>query len=751
MTNPTLPLSTSLSLEDAQGRAEALRREIEGHNYAYYVLDQPSVSDATYDALMRELTGIETTYPELVTADSPTQRVGAAPSDAFASHTHRVPMLSLGNAFSLEELREFDARVKRGLGLPADEPVEYTAELKIDGLAVSLTFRERRFAVGATRGDGFAGEDVTPNLRTVRGLPLRLQDGAPAGEVEVRGEVFLSHREFQRINREREEAGEAVYANPRNSAAGSLRQLDSNITARRRLQYFAYALGHLDGPAPETQWDLLEQLRAWGFLTNPNSRRCADLEQAVAFIEEWREKRHDLDYDMDGVVVKVNSLARQRELGAVSRSPRWAIAYKYPAEQVRTRLRDITVQVGRTGALTPVAELEPVAVGGVIVMRATLHNEDEIRRKDIRIGDTVVIQRAGEVIPEIVEVVLDARDGDERPFEFPTKCPVCGADVERPEGEAVSRCVGIACPAQLEANLKHFGSRGGMDIEGLGPAIIRQLITRARPPKLRDVRRWRRVVPVRRQPAGAGCRSRRRAGGVRLALPQPAPFVRDPADLYFLTQEDLIGLERLAEKSAANLVAAIQGSKGRPLPRLVFALGIRHVGETVARLLAESFRALDRLERASLEELNGVSGVGPQIADSIYRFFRQDETKEVLRKLRLAGVLPEAEAVPEARSRAFSGKSFVFTGTLPTLQRADAEAKVRELGGAATGSVTKSTSFVVAGEKAGSKLEKARQLGIPVLTEEQFQQMVAEAEQEEGVSTPEPDSGPEPVLPLEGI
>ncbi|HTE17177.1 MAG TPA: NAD-dependent DNA ligase LigA, partial [Armatimonadota bacterium] len=578
---------------------------------------------------------------------------------------------------------EFDARVKRHLHLPAEAAVEYVAELKIDGLAVNLTYRGRRFAVGATRGDGATGEDVSPNLRTIRGLPLWLQDEAPDGEVEIRGEVFLSHEEFRRINAEREQNGDPVYANPRNSAAGSLRQLDSNITAKRRLRYFAYALGRVEGPAPETQWELLQALRTWGFRTNPHSQLCADMDAVVAFCEAWKDRRREQEYDTDGVVVKVNSVALQDDLGFVSRSPRWAIAYKYPAEQGQTVIREIRIQVGRTGALTPVAIMEPVEIGGVVVVRATLHNEDEIRRKDIRVGDTVIIQRAGEVIPEVVEVVTAARDGDEVPFEFPRSCPVCGADVERPEGEAVARCVGISCPAQLSANLRHWASRGAMDIEGLGPAQIDQLLSRA--------------------------------------------CVKDPADLYFLTMEQLLTLERLAERSAQNLLKAITASKGRPLPRLIFALGIRHVGETVARLLAERFRAIDHLAGASQEELNAVQGVGPQIAESVHRFFRQDETTEVLRKLREAGVLPvgaNGTGEPEARSRAFDKMSFVFTGALTQLQRSEAEAKVRELGGSAGSSVTKSTTHVVAGEKAGSKLERARQLGIPILSEMEFLQMV---------------------------
>jgi DNA ligase (NAD+) len=674
---------SQLTLEDAERRAEQLRRELEAHNYAYYVLEQPTVSDATYDAELRELTEIETTYPELVTPDSPTQRVGAAPSNAFSAYTHRVPMLSLGNAFTYDELREFDQRVKRHLHLSAEEPVVYTTELKIDGLAINLVYRDGVFTVGATRGDGFSGEDVTVNLRTIHSLPMRLRDGFPAGEAEIRGEVFLSHHEFQRINREREQNGDALYANPRNSASGSLRQLDSSITARRKLQYFAYSIGHSDTPPPDSQSQLLESLRAWGFRTNPNSRRCEGIEAVIQFCEDWKDERHHLDYDMDGVVVKVDSVDQQRELGFVSRSPRWAIAYKYPAQQARTRIEDILVQVGRTGALTPVAALEPVEVSGVIVRRATLHNEDEIRRKDIRIGDTVVIQRAGEVIPEVVEVDVSARDGSEREFVFPAKCPVCGADVERPEGEAVARCIGIACPAQLAATLRHFASRGAMDIEGLGPAQIEQLMSRG--------------------------------------------FVHDPGDLYYLTKDQLLTLERLAERSAQNLLDSIAGSKGRPLPRLVFALGIRHVGETVARLLAERFGSVDRLAAASIEDLNAVQGIGPQIAASIHHFFQQSETTDVLTKLREAGVFPTGEAVSEARSNAFAGMNFVFTGSLEKLQRQDAEAMVRELGGAAGSSVTRSTTHVVAGEKAGSKLEKAQSLGIPVLTEQDFLQMVEEA------------------------
>lgn len=668
--------------EEARTRAQHLREQLHLHNHRYHVLDAPLISDGEYDALLRELVELEEQYPELITADSPTQRVGAAPQDAFASHTHRVPMLSLGNAFSAEELRQFDARVKRWLGLSVDATVEYVAELKIDGLAISLTYQDRELTVGATRGDGTAGELVTPNLRTVRSIPLQLRGEAPAGLIEVRGEVYLTHEEFQKVNREREEAGLPRFANARNCAAGSVRQLDPTITARRRLHFFAYGIGQSDGWQPASQTALLEALAAWGFRTNPERRLCAGIEAVWQFCEEWESRRHDLPYDMDGIVVKVNATAQQMELGAVSRSPRWAIAFKYPATQATTVIHDIQVQVGRTGALTPVAIMEPVEVSGVMVSRATLHNEDEIRRKDVRIGDRVVIQRAGEVIPEVVQVIVDARDGDEVVFEMPRQCPVCGADVERPEGEAVARCVGIACPAQVKERIRHFASRGAMDIEGLGPAQIEQLVTRG--------------------------------------------LVHDPADLYLLTKEQILTLDRLAEKSAQNLLDAIQGSRERPLPRLIFALGIRHVGEHVARLLAEHLHSLDAIRAASEEELAAVPGVGPQIAASVARFFRQDETAVALEKLARAGVTAPASHAPPPTEGAFAGKAFVFTGTLQTMQRAAAEEAVRQRGGSASGSVSKLTTYVVAGENAGSKLTRARSLGIAVLSEAEFQTLLDE-------------------------
>lgn len=683
-----------LTLEEARMRARELRETIEYHNHRYHVLDAPEISDAEYDRLMRGLIELEAAYPELITPDSPTQRVGAAPLDAFATHEHRVPMLSLDNCFSTDGLRAFDARIRRFLKLDQDAAIEYVTELKIDGLAVSLTYEQGRFTTGATRGDGARGENVTQNLRTIRALPLQLKGGAGSAEggnengsgasgtdtpsfVEVRGEVYLTHGEFKRVNQDREARGEPAFANPRNAAAGSLRQLDPSITGGRRLQIYTYGVGACEGCRIVSQWQLLELLDSWGFRTNPNRALCAGIDEVIQFCEEWATRRTDLSYDIDGVVIKVNDGALQVQLGAVSRHPRWATAYKYQPTQATTRIERIVVQVGRTGALTPVAEMTPVEVAGVVVSRATLHNEDEIRRKDIRIGDRIIIQRAGEVIPEVVRVLTEERTGTEQPFEMPRVCPICGADVERPEGEAVARCVGIACPAQLERRIRHFASRDAMDIEGLGPAQVEQLV-------------------------GKG-------------------LVQDPADLYFLTKEDLLTLERMAEKSANNLLAAIERSRGRPLSRLVFGLGIRHVGETVARLLAEHFGSLEGIEAADEAALAAVPGVGPEIAASVARFFRQDETKVVLQKLRQADVAP-APVAPRAAApnSPFAGKTVVFTGTLTGLTRSEAEEKVRSLGGKTSGSVSKSTGLLVAGEAAGSKRARAEELGVPVISEAEF-------------------------------
>ncbi len=665
-------------------RVTALRHEINEHNYRYYVLDAPTVSDQEYDRQMRELQDIEVRFPSLVTSDSPTQRVGTTPQSEFNPHQHRVPMLSLANAVSEAELIAFDERARRTLGLSETDVIEYIAELKFDGLAVSLTYNEGVFAVGATRGDGYTGEDITANLRTIGSLPLRI-NARPTGDtyeipqsVEIRGEALLLHEEFRRINLEREERGEPTFANPRNAAAGSVRQLDPRVTASRRLDVFCYSIGYVERAGWSTQWEILETLKNWGFKVNPNVRRCVGINQAWQFCQEWSEKRETLGYDIDGVVIKVNSLVYQEQLGHASRSPRWAIAFKFPARQASTVIRDIIVQVGRTGALTPVAVMDPVAIGGVTVSRATLHNEDEIRRKEIRIGDSVVIQRAGDVIPEVVEVIEEKRNGSEREFVMPDKCPECGSDIEQLEGEAVARCIGIICPVQILRRIQHFASREAMDIDGMGPSLVQRLLD--------------------------------------------SKLISDPGDLYPLTAQDLLNIERMGEKSAQNIVNAIENSKSRTLARLIFGLGIRHVGERTAQALAEHFGSLDALEVASIDDLASVVDVGPVIATSINRFFSQDETKRVLTKLRQAGVATEAEKTQPVQSP-ISGKTFVFTGGLETMTRGEAEELVLKLGGKASSSVSRNTDLVVAGEKAGSKLEKARQLEVNVLSEAEFRKM----------------------------
>lgn len=687
------PGSLTVDKQAAAGRIEQLRQRINYHNYRYYVLDSPVVSDAEYDRLMQELAKLEAEHPDLVTPDSPTQRVGAAPAAAFESYTHRMPMLSLQNAFGIDELEAFDQRVKRMLAMPADAGIEYVAELKIDGLAISLTYENGLFVRGATRGDGYSGEDITTNLRTVKAIPLRLMETrsetppGPSPErrggiaipefIEVRGEVYMLHEEFRRINLEREQAGESSFANPRNAAAGSVRQLDSTITAKRNLDIFVYGVGQVQGVEFSTHWETLQALRSWGFKVNPNVRQCASIEEIRGYIAEWTEKRETLGYDIDGIVTKVNSIELQERLGYVARSPRWAIAYKFAPMQETTVIRDIIVQVGRTGALTPVADMDPVEVGGVTVSRATLHNEDEIQRKDVRIGDTVVIQRAGDVIPEVVQVIKEKRTGAEKPFKMPEKCPVCGGGVERLEGEAVARCVNLACPAQVKERIVHFTSRNALKIEGVGPAQVDQLVERG--------------------------------------------LVRDPADLYSLKMEDLLTLERMGEKLASNTLSAIEGSKHPALSRLIYGLGIRHVGEHVAQVLADHFGSLEAIEKASEEELACVPEIGPVIAESIAGFFAEEHNRRILEKLRRAGVIPKAGK--RAEGGLFEGKTFVFTGTLKSSTREEAEETVRRLGGRAASSVSKNTDFVVAGEEAGSKLQKARDLGITVLSEDEFLRM----------------------------
>jgi DNA ligase (NAD+) len=654
-------------------RIAALREEIRRHEHLYYVEDAPEIPDDAFDALMRELRRLEEAHPELVTPDSPTQRVGGGLSPSFAPVLHPEPLLSLDNCFSPEEFREFDARVRRQLG---GEDVAYVVELKIDGLSVALTYEDGRLAVGATRGDGATGEDVTPNLRAVRSVPLALRSPSP-GRLTVRGEVFLPRSAFARLNEEELAAGRRAFANPRNAAAGSVRQTDPAITASRRLDAFFYALLT---PGPATQWETLRRLAEWGFKVNPHGRLCRDAEEALAYIESWRHRRQELDYATDGLVVKVDSVGQQRRLGSTSKAPRWAVAYKFPAETARTRVRRLWASVGRTGVLTPMADLDPVALAGTTVSRASLHNADHVREKDVRDGDWVWVRKAGEVIPEVVEVDRSARTGAERPFAMPDRCPACGAEVVRLPGEAAHRCTNPNCPAQVEGTLEHFASRAAMDIEGLGPQLVARLLERG--------------------------------------------LVRDPADLYFLRREDLVGLERLGERSADNLLRGIEASKSRPLDRLLVGLGIRFVGERVAEVLAGRFGSLDRLAAATEEELRSVPEVGEKIAASVAAFFRLPQTRELIAKLERAGVNMEAGGErPPIGLRNFSGMTVVFTGTLETMTRAEAEGVVRAQGGRPGSGVSARTHLVVAGPGAGSKLERARRLGLRVVDEQEFRRL----------------------------
>ena len=674
-------MAESEDIRVIEDRLRKLRDEIEFHNYRYYVLDDPVISDAEYDRLMNELVRLEAAHPELVTPDSPTQRVGAAPAAAFAPVVHRSPMMSLANVYSVEEIRAFDARVRRALD---GEPVEYVAELKIDGLAVSLVYEDGRFVRGATRGDGTTGEDVTHNLKTIRSIPMRLRLDKPVS-MDVRGEVYMVRREFQKLNEERRAAGEPLFANPRNAAAGSLRQLDPKVTAERPLDIFVYGIGYVIGAedaAPDTHFEALSFLKKAGFRTNPNTRLCRTVDEVLDYCAHWGEMRASLDYEIDGVVVKVNSLAQQERLGATARSPRWAVAYKFPARQATTVVRDIIVQVGRTGTLTPVAVLEPVELAGSTVSRATLHNEDMIRAKDIRIGDTVVVEKGGDVIPEVVKAVADRRTGAEREFRMPEKCPECGADVVRLEGESAYRCVGgMACPAQVRESILHFASRDAMDIEGMGPSLVAQLID--------------------------------------------AGLVKTVADIYDLKLEDVAALERMGKKSAENLLSAIEKSKSHPLHRLVFALGIRHVGERSARDLAEHFGTMDRLASATFSELTDVRDVGPKVAESVLAFFREPRNREILRRLADAGVnMKEAEKGVSAGKSPLAGKTVVLTGALERFTRKEAEEAVLARGGRVSGSVSRKTDYVVVGRDPGSKYEKARELGVTVLDEREFERLL---------------------------
>ncbi|NLP37686.1 MAG: NAD-dependent DNA ligase LigA [Firmicutes bacterium] len=666
--------------EDAQKLAFELRQKIEEHNYRYYVLDDPEISDAEYDGLMRQLQEIERKFPDLITPDSPTQRVGGQVQAGFAQVVHPLPMLSLDNALNLNELREFARRAKN---LAPEAHLEFVVELKVDGLAVSLQYENGLFIRGATRGNGEIGEDITHNLRTVKSIPLRLREPVT---VEVRGEVYMPRASFLQLNAEREKEGLPPFANPRNAAAGSLRQLDPKIAASRNLNMVTYALGASPDFRPATHYEALMTLKDLGLRITPQIEVFQTVEEVMQYCESWRERRFNLPFDIDGMVIKINDLAVQEKLGATAKSPRWAIAYKFPAEQAETRVKEITVQVGRIGTLTPIAELEPVLLAGTVVKRASLHNEDILRQKDVHIGDHVIVQKAGDIIPEIVSVVKEKRIGNEKPFTMPENCPACGSAVSRLPGEVALRCFNANCPAQVLERIVHFASRNAMDIEGLGVAGAQQLLE--------------------------------------------AGLIADVADIYQLPhkRDELLRLERKAEKSVENLIAAIEASKEQPLWRLLYGLGIRFVGERTAKLLADHYGSLDRILAATPEELEAVPEIGPKIAQSIYEFSSLKESRELIERLRKAGLNFVQEKAGDG-SRTLQGKLFVLTGTLPTYSRSEATKLIEQAGGKVTGSVSRNTDYVVAGEKPGSKLTKAQQLGITVIDEAGLKELLAAKEE----------------------
>lgn len=670
-------------------RVKKLREEIEYHNYRYYVLDSPVISDAEYDALMRELRELEAMYPELITPDSPTQRVGFKPAEGFREVLHAEPMLSLDDAMSEDEVREFDERIKRFLNLPLDLEIEYTVEPKIDGVAVELVYENGSLTVASTRGDGYVGEDVTNNVKTIKSIPLRLRkfsDDAPdiPPRIDVRGEVYLNKEEFKRINEERIAKKEIPFANPRNAAAGSLRQLDPSITAKRKLDIFCYGVGKVEGTTFKTQWEVLQTLAKWGLKINPHIKLVKGIKEVIQYHHEMERIREQLPYEIDGIVVKVNDLSLWEKLGTKARSPRYAIAYKFQPTQATTKLIDVVFQVGRTGAITPVAILEPVRIGGVIVERATLHNEDFIKNLDVRIGDYVLVQRAGDVIPEIVMPIKERRTGEEREIHFPTHCPICETKLVKKPDEAIWRCPNPNCYARGVRRLLHFASRNAMNIEGLGDRVAKDLVDRE--------------------------------------------LVQSPADLYYLKVEHLMRLPGFAYKKAKNLYDAIQKSKKTTLARFLYALGIRHVGEATAQLIAERFKSLDKIMNATMADLTAIPGIGPEAARAIVEFFRDEENRHMVQRLLEAGITFVEEAEDKVEfPKVFEGKTFVFTGTLKSMTREKAKELVQALGGKASDSVSRNVDFVVVGEAPGSKYQKALQLGVKIINEEEFLNMIKQA------------------------
>jgi len=669
-------MATQIDIDRVAARIAELRQKLEYHNYLYYVKDDPEISDAEYDRMFRELIELETAHPELASPDSPTQRVGGEPLERFTKVQHHAPMLSLANAFSEDELRAFNRRVS---GLLERDDVAYVTELKIDGVAMALTYQNGQFVRGATRGNGVVGEDVTANLKTVKQIPLRLKAGGERiAELEVRGEVYFPLSAFNALNEERADQGLSQFANPRNAAAGGIRQLDPKVSRSRALSFFGYAIGYIEGFELKTQKETLETLQEWGFPVNTNYRWHDSIEGVLKFCEGWAPKRESLDYEIDGVVVKVDDLEDQRVLGTVSRDPRWAIAYKFPGQVATTRLKEIGVNVGRTGSMNPYAILDPVKLGGVTIKLATLHNEDDIRRKDIRIGDMVVVKRAGDVIPQVVGPVLEQRTGKEKVFRYPTKCPSCGKPVVHEEGEAMAYCVNRECPAQIFETLNHFVSRGAMDIRGLGPSTIAKLLELG--------------------------------------------YIKNAADMYSLTDKQLAELPGFKDKSIRNLKSAIEDSKTRPFENVLFALGIRHIGEGVAALLTENLHDIDGLINATEEDISAVMGIGPRIAKSVYDYFKDSRNRKLVERLRAAG-LKMAREQRAVKSGPLLGKSFIITGKLETMPRSAAEKWIEERGGSVLASVSKKLDYLVVGEDPGSKLAKARKLGVTEITEKKLFEM----------------------------